>query len=136
MEVVYNSRNNKDNISKIGASNAITVLNVSHYSFFEKDLSNIEVPGADLSGGEFVNTNFTNADLSEVNLRSTLLTKTIFNQANLYKVELGIIPALHFEIKIEFMEQSPNKELIAVGSGQKFYLYDKDLKIKLEIDCD
>ena len=33
---------------------AITILNVSHYSFSGKNLSNIKIPGAELAGGEFV----------------------------------------------------------------------------------
>ena len=54
MEAVYNSRKNCTQNSKLGAANAITVLNVSHFSFSGKDLSNIKIPGADLGGGEFV----------------------------------------------------------------------------------
>lgn len=52
MDAVYNSRNNKAN-SEIGASNSITVLNVSHFSFSGKDLSSVKILWADLSGGEF-----------------------------------------------------------------------------------
>ena len=74
MEVVYKSRNNEDKSSHIAASNAITVLNVSHYSFSGKDLSYVNIPGAELAGGEFVETDFTNADLTGVNLRSTILS--------------------------------------------------------------
>ena len=94
MEAVYKSRLNKNYNSSIGATNAISVLNVSHYNFSGKDLSGINIPGANLSGGEFVGTDFTNADLSEVNFRSTLLTKTKFNGAIMKNVELGILPSI------------------------------------------
>lgn len=75
MEVVYKSKKENDKKSIIAATNAITILNISHYSFSGKDLSKVKIPNAELAGGEFVNTNFSDADLSGVNLRSTLLTQ-------------------------------------------------------------
>ena len=51
IDVVYKSRKNKDKYSELGAANAITVLNASHYCFSNKDLSSISIPGAELAGG-------------------------------------------------------------------------------------
>ena len=59
MEVVYKSRKTNEKNLEIAAANLITVLNVSHYTFSGKNLSNIKIPGAELAGGEFVQTDFT-----------------------------------------------------------------------------
>ena len=101
--VVYNSRITKYKYSEIAASNAITILNISHYTFSGKNLSNIKVPGAELAGGEFVETDFTSADLSGVNLRSTNLSKAKFVKTKMDDVELGIFPNIQYKDKTNFL---------------------------------
>lgn len=97
MEIVYFTRKNNDKNLEIGSANAITVLNVSHYSFSSKDLSFIKIPGAELAGGEFVETDFSNAVLTGVNLRSTILSKSKFINTKMENVELGILPSIKFK---------------------------------------
>ena len=83
LDIVYNSRNKDDINSEIAAANAITILNLSHFSFSNLDLSGIRIKGADLAGGEFVNTDLSNTDLSGVNFRSSILTNAKFIGANM-----------------------------------------------------
>ena len=40
MNILYNSWDNENLNSHVKAANSITVLNLSHYSFYGKDLSN------------------------------------------------------------------------------------------------
>ena len=97
MEVVYNSSKDMEKNSQIAATNAITILNVSKYSFLKKNLNNIRIKGAELAGGNFTLANFTNADLTGVNLRSSILTKAIFKNTNMENIELGILPGIKFD---------------------------------------
>ena len=40
-------------------------------------------------------------------------------------VELGLMPSIKFEDKINFFLQSPNKKLIAIGAGKTVFIYNK-----------
>ena len=58
------------------AANAITLLNYYGYDFSYEDLSEIQIPGANLCGGRLMYTNFTKA-----NLKSTIFDKSYTKQA-------------------------------------------------------
>ena len=82
----------------IAAANAMTILNVAHRSFREKDLSGINVStfidgkwqGPNISGGMFGGTNFSNADLRGSIMFGSWYQKANFTKAKLYYTDLGI----------------------------------------------
>ncbi|CAG9313086.1 unnamed protein product [Blepharisma stoltei] len=58
----------------LACSNAITILAKSDFSFKNIDLSNIRIPKADLSQCLFINVNFENSNLKEVNFLQSHIT--------------------------------------------------------------
>lgn len=73
------------------ASNAITALNLAGVSFSGLDLSGVHIPGADLSHGIFYNTNFTGANLAEVDFQQACLGKAQLTNANLESTDFGVV---------------------------------------------
>ncbi|UAW63596.2 NACHT domain-containing protein [Mycoavidus sp. HKI] len=64
-------RSKTDGELRQAASNAITILVKAGFSFKKWDLNGIQIPGADLSEGEFEGAQFEGSDLRKVNLRNT-----------------------------------------------------------------
>ena len=40
-------------------------------------------------------------------------------------IDIGMLPSIEFEDKINYLFESPNKALIAVGVGKSIFIYDK-----------
>ena len=71
------------------AANAITVLNAAGYDFSGQDLSNVSIPGANLSYGIFEGTNFKNANLQGVDFTGAWLKDVNLEQGYLANVAFG-----------------------------------------------
>ena len=79
----------------IAASNSITILNTSTtFHFKNMDLSKIQIPRADLSFGNFEETNFTKANLYGVNFTDASLACSNLSETNMAAVQFGVHP--HF----------------------------------------
>ena len=68
MKAVNNSKIDKSTASIVSAANAITLLVAAQRGFYNEDLRNISIEGANLRNGRFEYTDFSGADLSRVNL--------------------------------------------------------------------
>ncbi|MCD6056434.1 MAG: Myosin heavy-chain kinase, partial [Gammaproteobacteria bacterium] len=76
----------------IAAANAITILNYAGVDFSGRDLSEVQIPGADLTSGIFYGTNLSGANLANVILRQTYLSYADFRGSNLSNIEFGERP--------------------------------------------
>lgn len=100
----------------IAAANAITVLNYARVSFLGLDLSEIQIPYADLTGAMLdsvclnkailTNVNFTHAILRQCDLTQTRLDNAIFGSIKPFEYSDGIPHA---------MMLSANKKWLAIG---------------------
>ncbi|CAG8856137.1 38167_t:CDS:2, partial [Gigaspora margarita] len=75
----------RDPIIPNASANAIMVLLCASISV---NLSNIRIPGANLSNGVFNNLQFVRADLNNVNFNNAKLQSTNFEDANLQNAKL------------------------------------------------
>ncbi len=80
MQWVNNSR--KTHYVQTGAANAITILNQAKQPFSDLDLSDVRVPGADLSGAICDGANFSRADLRGVCFQGAYLRNARFGGSN------------------------------------------------------
>ena len=99
----------------IAAANAITILNVSDYDFINKDLSKLNIPGANLSHGIFEGTNFDGANLEGVNFTEAWLKDTSFVNAKTNMIKFGVIPDLKIDKEAFCVAHSPDGNNIAIG---------------------
>ncbi len=72
-----------------GAANAATLWARARESFSGKDLSGVQIPGADLNNGVFDNTNFTRANLENVIFVNAWLRRATFDKAQMRGVQFG-----------------------------------------------
>ena len=109
----------------IAAANAITLLNAAEFDFSGQDLSNICIPGANLSNGVFESTIFRGANLQGVNFTGAYLKDANFAQANLKNIELNVIPSLKFQSKemIRFV-YSRKAKYLAVSVDDQTLIYE------------
>ena len=70
-------------------ANAITILNRMGENFERRDYSDIQIPGADLSGSLCFETNFQRANLEEVQFNQALLLNANLRGANMAEVDFG-----------------------------------------------
>jgi WD40 repeat protein len=104
-----------DATATIAATNAITILVKAGVTFHGVDLSDIKIPGADLSDGQFDSALFRGADLTSANLARTWLRRVDMNGAQMEGVQFGELPYLTGDSYIRDCVYSPNGELLAVG---------------------
>ncbi|MCX8565792.1 MAG: WD40 repeat [Glomeribacter sp. 1016415] len=97
------------------AANAITILVKAGERFNGADLQGIQIPGADLSEGEFDSVQLQGADLRKVTLRNTWLREANLNGAQMSGVQFGEWPTLHEESEVHACVYSPDGEVCAVG---------------------
>jgi len=98
---------------KLRASRAITILNKAKISFAKMDFSGVQIPGADLSYGNFAETNFEGANLSAVNFRNACLNGTNFNNMIIIRDDIKkFTPLFSFSIfEHERETDKTNKEI-------------------------
>lgn len=104
------------------ASNAITILNYAGIDFSRRDLSDVQIPEANLSGGTFVGTNFDGANLSKVYFGNANLRNASWRGALVEGIEFGeALCSLPAKIKA-FMDLHLKSETIGIlGKDNRLY---------------
>ncbi|KAF9949526.1 hypothetical protein BGZ70_001722 [Mortierella alpina] len=99
------------------AANAITILVRAGVTFNEADLRGIQIPGADLSGGQFDSAQLQGANLCDTNLRSIWLRQADLSDANVTGAQFGEWPFLQEEHVAYGCVYSPDGTTFAIGLG-------------------
>ncbi|KAF9200941.1 hypothetical protein BGZ49_008839 [Haplosporangium sp. Z 27] len=97
------------------AANAITILIRIGVRFNEVDLRGIQIPRADLTGGEFDSAQLQGADLRRVNLSNTWLSRADLSGARMGGVQFGELPYLKFSDRSLTCAYSKDEKLLASG---------------------
>ncbi len=105
------------------AANAITVLNSANVVFWNKDFSNVCIPGADLRNAICDNSNFSNADLTNVQLQAASLSNANFQNAKMQGVTFGELPSLPLKDESHSCCYSKDGRLLAVATGNNIQIY-------------
>ncbi|GJJ78312.1 hypothetical protein EMPS_10671 [Entomortierella parvispora] len=105
------------------SSNAITILNRAGIYFNGADLRRIQIPGADLSGGQFDSTLLQNSNLSGVCLKRTWLRQANLDGATMTDVRLGEKPYLKIPDLWTAAISSDGNMIAAAGLEGKVQVY-------------
>ncbi len=97
------------------AANAITILVKAGERFNGADLQGIQIPGADLSEGEFDSAQLQGADLRKVRLRASWLREANLNGAQMSGVQFGEWPYLQEKDSVCSCAYSPDGKIFAAG---------------------
>ncbi|KAI1291522.1 hypothetical protein EDD11_008860 [Mortierella claussenii] len=87
-----------DKTWSVAAANAMTILVRAGIRFNGADLTDISVPGADLSGGEFDGAQLQGADLSGTTLRNIWLRQADLSNARMEEGHTGFVTSVVFSI--------------------------------------
>lgn len=112
-----------------GAVNAIAILNAANISFSGWDLSDIQAPGADFSGGLLEDTNLSRADLSHGSVQGAWMSGAILNGATLSGIRLGQLPYWPFPEEIKSVTHcvfSSHPQYLAVSAKHRIWVFDRD----------
>ena len=96
--------------------------------FSGKDLSDICIPNAVLSQGNFEKVNFTNANLTKVNFSSAWLEDATLKNAKMADVQFGEWPYHKFNSSILSISCSQNAKVVAVGFEHYISIFEVDSK--------
>ncbi len=113
------------------AANAITVLNSANVAFGGKDFRNIRIPGADLSYAICDYTNFSNADLSNVQFQAAFLREANFQNAKMQGIKFGELPSISLEDSPHSLCYSKDGRLLAVAVGDNIQVYNTQTRTRL-----
>ncbi|GJJ71500.1 hypothetical protein EMPS_03850 [Entomortierella parvispora] len=107
------------------ASNAITILVQSGQRFSGADLRGIQVPGADMSCGNFDSAQLQGADLSNTTLRNVWMRQADLSNSRMEGVQFGEYPYIDAGEEVRACTFSPDGRFLAAGlhSG-KVDIYD------------
>ncbi|KAF9929352.1 hypothetical protein BGZ67_006388, partial [Mortierella alpina] len=97
------------------AASAITILIRAGATFNEADLRGIQIPGADLSGGEFDSAQLQGANLSDTNLRSIWLRQANLSDAQMTGAQFGEWPFLDGVLEVQSCSYSPDGKTLAIA---------------------
>ncbi|KAG0285965.1 hypothetical protein BGZ98_005273, partial [Dissophora globulifera] len=129
--VIELSKVNKE--ARKAAANAITILTRAGMTFNEKDLKDIQIPGADLSGGQFDSAQLQGADLRNVNLRNIWLHRADLSNTRMSDVQFGDGPDLQEDSEVLSCSYSPDGYTFAVGlEDGNISVYDTKTWTKIE----
>ena len=109
------SKHDKSEQTTVLASNSITLLVSAQYAFSGEDLSNISIKGANLSGGIFQYTDFTEANLEVVNFTNADMTGAEFIKSNMKEVKLSISPDFKGGRDVVYFSFSPDSKFIVAA---------------------
>ncbi|CAG9332298.1 unnamed protein product [Blepharisma stoltei] len=136
--IILQSREHKN--LKFAASNAMTVLNYSKYEFINKDLSSIEIEGADLSEALIINSNFQGSNLRKVDFSYANIYCSSFRNCDLTDAWFGQHPPIINESLDYKARFSWNGDYLAYSFNNAVLLHDikhgityKELKHNAEI---
>ncbi|KAF9117369.1 hypothetical protein BGW39_002255, partial [Mortierella sp. 14UC] len=107
-----------DAVVSTAAANAITILVRAGVLFNSANLRGIQIPGADLTGGQFDSAQLQGADLTRVDLSKTWLRKADFSNAHMEGVRFGELPYLEVESSANSCCFSSVGAILAVGLGK------------------
>ena len=132
MELVYKTkeisefyRHDNDNPQKIiAAANSISILVSANVSFASIDLSNIKICGASLRDGNFIRCDFSDADLSDVNLINCKLDSALFQRTRLNKVIFNNYSEITTKLQIKSVAFSSQDYILAGCSLGYMMLWD------------
>ena len=110
------------------AAKAITLLNIIDMDFSGEDLSDICIPNAVLSQGNFERVNFTNANLTRVNFSSAWLKDANLKNAKMADIQFGEWPYHNFNSSILSISCSQNANVVAVGFEYYISIFEIDSK--------
>jgi len=122
LNILLASKKNPD--ISMAAANAITILNAVGVVFHQRDLSDIRIPGADLSGIIADEANLSGADLSNVWFYRASLRTANLHGANMSRVQFGEYPYLEVESACLAFAYSLNGRFMAIGVNKDIHLYD------------
>lgn len=117
--LVLKTKTDKNKKVAVAAANAISILCASNVSFAQEDLTDIKISNANLRDGVFNGCDFTNADLSYVNMTNCKLNDTLFVKTNLKSVELGIEPDFHLYDEVKSIDIASDGQHIVTGNKNK-----------------
>lgn len=107
-----------------GAANAITILVKKGMRFNDVDLSNVKIPGANISGGFFDRANFIGADLSNVRMNHTWLRGATLDRSILNGVSFGEYPWYWHTSPIWNLNCPVDLHKMVVACGQDVIVWD------------
>ncbi len=108
-----------------GAANAATLLARARESFSGKDLSGVQIPGADLNNGVFDNTNFTRANLENVIFVNAWLRRATFDKAQMRGVQFGQAVSMFDTPEEEISQLTPY-----FSHNELYYLFAENNRIQ------
>ena len=111
----YIEHSKKDKKWRRAAANSITILVRSGEQFIGADLCGIQIPGADLSYGQFDSARLQGADLRKVNLRGVWMRQADLSRAQMTGVQFGELPCLMENDAVFSCTYSPDGKALAVG---------------------
>ena len=134
LERIILATKTQDGLS-VAAANAISILNRAGVHFWDRDFSQIQIPGADLKESQCRGTHFEGANLKGVNFQRAYLGHAHFEGANLEGVEFGeraywkmpsgVLALVHYA-------PSPgvSEWLVGCGDGYAYRLNDRGQRLK------
>ncbi|KAF9287690.1 hypothetical protein BGZ68_001409 [Mortierella alpina] len=129
--LVILERSKTEKEARRAAANAITILVRAGFTFNQVDLSRIQVPGADLSGGQFDSADLQGTDLRKVKLRNIWLRQANLSNAKLAGAQFGEWPYLKEDGEVWTCAYSPDGEHCSVGlSNGTITVYDTTTWVK------
>jgi WD40 repeat protein/serine/threonine protein kinase len=126
-EIIKASRQDS-NITQASA-NAATLLTAAHVPFSGRDLSGVQIKGADISNSVLHYTCLYKADLQDVALHRVFLGNADLREANLQGTNFGEFPSLQLKSKVQCVSYSKNGLQMAIGlANGAIELYKKEEK--------
>ncbi|KAG9061300.1 hypothetical protein KI688_007638 [Linnemannia hyalina] len=107
-----------DESAAIAATNAITILVRAGVVFNGADLRGVNIPGADLTEGQFDSTLFQGANMTGADLSRSWLRQADLSGAQLKDVRFGELAYLEMESIVMFCTYSPDGTMLAAGLGE------------------
>ncbi|KAG0287265.1 hypothetical protein BGZ96_008805 [Linnemannia gamsii] len=104
-----------DATAATAVANPITILLRAGVRFNSADLRGIQIPGADLSNGQFDCAQFQGADLRNVNLTWSWLRRVNLSGAQMEGVRFGEFPQVETYSSVHACAFSPDEKMIVLG---------------------
>ena len=111
----YHKTDSSAAAAAIAAANSITILNIAGESFSGKDFRGIQIPGANLSGAICDSTDFTDANLANVNFRHAWLQNAKLTRANMPGTDFVELPSIENDQAITTMAMDPQNRWLLTG---------------------
>ncbi|KAF9899069.1 WD_REPEATS_REGION domain-containing protein, partial [Linnemannia zychae] len=118
--------------ASIAAANAITILVRAGVHFNGADLRGINIPNADLTGGQFDSAQFQGADLKGANLSKCWLRQANMSDAHMEGVRFGELPYLELGKSVYSCAYSPDGKMLGAATyDAAINIYDASNRTRL-----